>query len=298
MAGRRDFSSLLDEYLSHVRIEKGLSENTVKAYRSDLLRFGGFLDASGTGPLDADTSALASFLVHVSTHALSSRTQARIISAIRGFYRYLIAEKLLDRDPTDTIILPKLGQKLPGTLSEEEIRRLLDAPQEKTPRGIRDTAMLHLLYATGMRVSELVNLQYGDFNLQTETVSPLGKGGKKRIIPVGQWAVAKLAAYLDKVRPAWARATDALFVTPRGGAMTRQGFWKLLRAYGRAAGIRKPFSPHWIRHSFASHMIERGADLRAIQAMLGHADISTTQIYTHLSMKHLRETIEKHHPRG
>jgi integrase/recombinase XerD len=294
----QDFSALLEQYLSYVKIEKGLSENSVAAYRRDLVRYGKFISGEGKKVLKANTATIASFLVQVSMNQLSSRSQARLISAVRGFYRYLIAEKIMDADPTEAILLPKLTRRLPGTLSMDEIGRLLEAPQEKTPRGVRDTAMLYLLYATGMRVSELVTLTYGDYNPQLETVAPLGKGGKKRIVPVGRLAVDKMNRYLSEVRPLWARQTDALFVTHRGRSMTRQGFWKLLKAYGRAAGIRKPFSPHWIRHSFASHLIERGADLRAVQAMLGHADISTTQIYTHLSMKHLRDTIEKFHPRG
>lgn len=294
----RRLDSLLDEYLSYIKIEKGLSENSVKAYRRDITRFGRYLDNNGVELLETDTTTLTAFLVHISSQQLSSRSQSRLISAIRGFFRYLISEKYLDRNPTESILLPTLSKRLPGTLTLDEIKRLLDVPQEKTPRGIRDTAMLFLLYATGMRVSELVNLKYTDYNAQTETVAPVGKGGKKRIIPVGSMAIDKLGGYINEVRPLWARATDAMFVTLRGKAMTRQGFWKLLCAYGRSAGIKKPFSPHWIRHSFASHLIERGADLRAVQTMLGHADISTTQIYTHLSMQHLRDTIEKYHPRG
>ncbi|MFH1436124.1 MAG: site-specific tyrosine recombinase XerD [Pseudomonadota bacterium] len=296
--GGRELESFLDEYLSHIKIEKGLSENSVKAYSRDILRFGKFLKKKGVPVLKTDTSTITSCLMELSSGNLSPRSQARFISAVRGFFHYLITERYIEKDPTQSVLLPRMTKHLPGTLSLDEMMRLLDTPDEKTPKGMRDAAMLHMLYATGMRVSELVNLEYRDFNPQTETVAPLGKGGKKRIIPVGQVAVEKLGQYLEQVRPLWAASTDAIFVTPRGKAMSRQGFWKLLRAYGKAAGIQKPFSPHWIRHSFASHLIERGADLRAVQAMLGHADISTTQIYTHLSMRLLRETIEKHHPRG
>jgi integrase/recombinase XerD len=292
------FDRWLEGYLLHLRVEKGLSENSLKAYRGDIVRFGKHLAGKGRGLKECGTPDVASFLVGISSEGLSPRSQARVISALRGFFRHLMGEKILDRDPGESILLPRMARRLPGTLSLDEMKKLLDTPGEASPRGVRDTAMLYLLYATGMRVSELVNLKYSDYNPQTETVAPVGKGGKKRIVPVGAIAIEKVEKYLREVRGLWARGTDALFVTPRGKAMTRQGFWKLLRSCGRGAGIRKPFSPHWIRHSFASHLIERGADLRAVQAMLGHADISTTQIYTHLSMQHLRDTIEKYHPRG
>jgi integrase/recombinase XerD len=295
---QNSFEFLLKNYLAYLKIEKGLSENSIISYERDLLKFGKYLSENNKEIENCDSSDIASFLSVQSRAQISLRSQARLLSSLRGFFKYLIAEKVIKKDPTQTIISPSTIRYLPSTLSLSETMRLLEMPGERTAKGIRDTAMLYLLYATGMRVSELVNLKTSDFNFHTETVSPTGKGNKKRIIPVGAKAVEKVEKYLKEVRGKWTKGTEALFITHRGKPMTRQGFWKLLRQYGRAAGITRPFSPHSLRHTFASHLVERGADLRAVQMMLGHADISTTQIYTHLSMKHLRETIEKYHPRG
>jgi len=292
------FDSLVSEYLAHLAIEKGLSANTVQAYRRDLAQLGEHLARTGATVETADAGAISGLLLAIASKKIGPRSQARLVSAVRGFFRYLVAQRRVGKDPTELTELPKVPSRLPSALSLDEIMRLLEAPDTTTPRGKRDAAMLYLLYATGMRVSELVGLACTDFNDHTQTVAPLGKGGKRRIVPVGDAAVLMLSVYLVEARPLWAKATDALFVTHRGKPMTRQGFWKLLRRHGAAAGIAKPFSPHWIRHSFASHLVERGADLRSVQAMLGHADISTTQIYTHLGMQRLRDTIEKFHPRG
>jgi integrase/recombinase XerD len=209
-----------------------------------------------------------------------------------------MSERRIAKDPTENVSLPSLAPRLPRLLSVSEVDALLEAPDEEKPIGVRDAAMLHLLYATGLRVSELVNLKWNEVNMDALTVMPTGKGNKRRLVPMGEVAHDKLERYIQDVRPVWARGTDVLFVTNRGGGMTRQGFWKLLRRHALRAGIRSVPSPHWLRHSFATHLIENGADLRSVQAMLGHADISTTQVYTHLSRKHLREIVEKFHPRG
>jgi integrase/recombinase XerD len=269
-----DVDEAVDDFLVHLRVERGLSKNTLESYSRDLARFASFLSSGSVRLPDVDASHVTAFLISLGESGVRARSQARAMSAVRGLFRYLVAERKLKKSPTENVSLPRLTPRLPRLLSLSEVDALLEAPDEDSPRGIRDAAMLHLLYATGMRVTELVGLKWNEVTAD------------------------KLSRYVEEVRPGWARGTDVLFVTSRGGGMTRQGFWKLLKRYGIKAGIRKLPSPHWLRHSFATHLIENGADLRSVQAMLGHADISTTQIYTHLSRKHLREVVEKHHPRG
>ena len=293
------FDEALDDYIQHLRVERGLSRHTVDGYASDLVKLGRWLDVRETVLDNADEADVAGFLVALSQQGLSARTQARALSSIRGFFRFLVREQRQQRDPTELLEGPRLLAKLPDVLNRDEVLRLLQAPAGDKPNRRRDRAMLHTMYAAGLRASELVNLDLGDLNLEEGFVAVLGKGGKRRIVPLGAHARAALAEYLSDVRPKWARpASRAVFLTARGKAMTRQGFWKLVKKYARAAGITKPISPHKLRHSFATHLLAGGADLRSVQTMLGHSDISTTQIYTHVTGDHLRKMHERYHPRG
>ena len=293
------FDGALDDYIQHLRVERGLSRHTVEAYASDLQKLGAWL-LERKGVLgDVDESVVASFLVSLSQERLSARTQARALSSIRGFFRFLVQERRHDLDPTELLEGPRLLGKLPDVLNRDEVMRLLQAPAGDKPNRVRDRAMLHTMYASGLRVSELVDLDLGDVNLDEGFVAVLGKGNKRRIVPLGAHARASLGEYLAEVRPKWAKpASRACFVTARGKGMTRQSFWAIVKKYARAAGITKPISPHKLRHSFATHLLAGGADLRSVQTMLGHADISTTQIYTHVSGEHLRAMHERYHPRG
>lgn len=293
------FDGALDAYVQHLRVERGLSRHTVDAYARDLAGFGTWLVDEGIALDEVEEAQIAGYLVTLSRHGLSARTQARALSAIRGLFRFLIQEGSLRHDPAELLEGPRLLRKLPGILSREEVLGLLDAPCGKKPNRIRDRAMLHTMYAAGLRVSELVELELGDINLEEGFVSAIGKGNKRRIVPIGAHARAAIAEYLAEVRPRWARpASRACFVTARGRAMSRQAFWGLVKKYARAAGITKSISPHKLRHSFATHLLTGGADLRSVQTMLGHADISTTQIYTHVTSDHLRRVHERYHPRG
>jgi integrase/recombinase XerD len=293
------FDGALDDYVQHLRVERGLSTHTVDAYARDLVGFGAWLVDEGVALDEVEEARIAGYLVSLSRNGLSARSQARALSAIRGLFRFLVREGKLRHDPAELLEGPRLLRKLPGVLSREEVVGLLDAPSGKKPNRIRDRAMLHTMYAAGLRVSELVELDLGDINLEEGFLSAVGKGNKRRIVPIGVHARAAVAEYLAEVRPRWARpASRACFVTARGRAMSRQAFWALVKKYARAAGITKPISPHKLRHSFATHLLTGGADLRSVQTMLGHADISTTQIYTHVTADHLRKVHERYHPRG
>lgn len=293
--------NLLDTYLGHLRVERGLASRSIEAYEGDLVRFAVFVKqdlAKGFSSIDAgDVSA---WLVSLSKTGISARAQARKLSALRGFYKFLVAERHVSADPTTLVSGPRLPRKLPHVLSFPEVEKLLAAPDMKSPRGIRDAAMIQLLYASGLRVSELVNLKYADVDMDQSVVSAVGKGDKRRLVPFGQIARESLLFYLQHVRLRWAlkHGSGFMFLTERGDAMTRQGFWKLLGRYARSAGIDKPISPHKLRHSFATHLLERGADLRAVQTMLGHADIATTQVYTHVTAPHVKAVHTRYHPRG
>jgi integrase/recombinase XerD len=256
------------------------------------------LEKEGIELGEVDAAAISGWLLQLSRRRLSARSQARHLSAARGLFKWLLAEREIKRDPTELVDSPKLLSKLPNVLTRAEVAGLLALPDMQTRRGRRDSAMLHTMYAAGLRVSELVTLELGDTNLEGGFVQVLGKGDKRRIVPLGVPARKRIEAWLAD-RGAWARPNEAaLFVTPRGGAMTRQGFWKLIKRYARAAGIDKPISPHKLRHSFATHLLLGGADLRAVQMMLGHADIGTTQVYTHVTGDHLGRMHERYHPRG
>ncbi len=297
----RDDDVLLDGYLAHLRVERGLAQRSVEAYAGDLLRFAVFVRQDLAKPFAAiDSGDVAAWLVSLSRAGISARAQARKLSALRGFYKFLLAEHHVTADPTALVTGPRLPRKLPQVLTFAEVEQLLAAPDATTPRGCRDVSMLQLLYASGLRVSELVGLKLTDVDLDQSVVSALGKGDKRRMVPFGEVARDALLRYLRDVRQRWAVRGESvhLFLTERGSGMTRQGFWKLLGRYARSAGITKPISPHKLRHSFATHLLERGADLRAVQTMLGHADIATTQVYTHVTAEHLRQSHALFHPRG
>jgi integrase/recombinase XerD len=299
--GALSLDRAIDLFLDHVKIERGLTPNTVQAYARDLCRFRDFCAGARFDDATAVTEqVVVDFLLDLTRRELAIRSQARNLVSVRGLFKFLRAERHVERDVTQQIELPRLPRKLPEVLTLDEVERLLAAPDLGTPRSLRDGAMIEVLYATGLRVSELVSLALADVNLEAGYLSTMGKGRKQRLVPFGEKARDRVQRYLAEARPqlAHGRVRPALFLTGRAEAMTRQGFWKLLRRYALAADIRKPISPHKLRHSFATHLLERGADLRAVQAMLGHADISTTQIYTHLSRIHLREIYDKHHPRA
>ena len=291
----------VDVYLDHLKVERGLSRNTLEAYGRDLAKFRAFAeDKKLSHTSEIETRHLLQFLVTLASGKLAVRSQARALVALRGLWKHLRAERHVERDPTEELELPRVGRPLPEVLTPAEVDELLARPDVGNARGLRDAAMLETLYATGLRVSELVALRLADVNLADGYLSTFGKGKKQRLVPMGEQAVARVKAYLEGARPELDRGRNApaLFLTHHGRPMTRQGFWKLLRGYAVAAGIHKPISPHKLRHSFATHLLERGADLRAVQAMLGHADIGTTQIYTHLSNARLRQVYKQHHPRA
>jgi integrase/recombinase XerD len=292
---------LVDRYINYLLVEKGLAAKTIDAYSADLGRYTAYLRAHGAGGVsENDTQLLLRYLIAMRQEGLNPRSRARHLVTIRGFYRFLVHEKILPADPAALIDLPKSGLRLPDVLSVDEVKRLLDTPDMTRPTGFRDAAMLELLYAAGLRVSELVGLKLLDANLEAGFVRVFGKGARERIVPIGQHARQKLDRYLAEFRPRLLTHTTStfLFVARAGRPMTRQGFWKLLKKYARQADIRKKVSPHSLRHSFASHLLEGGADLRAVQIMLGHVDISTTQIYTHVARDQLKRMHQKYHPRG
>lgn len=296
-----EMTAWIDRFLNYLLVEKGLSQSTLESYSRDLLRFTDFMDRNGCrGVSEEDTALLLKHLIQLRNEGLGARSRARHLVALRGFYRFLVQEKLLARDPAKLLDLPKTTLKLPDVLNVEEVRCLLNAPDARSPQGIRDAAMLEVLYAAGLRVSELVHLKIQDVHLDAGFVRVFGKGSKERIVPIGQYAREKILFYLEhgRGRLVGEQAGPYLFVARAGRPMTRQAFWKLLRRYAAKAGLVKTVTPHSLRHSFASHLLEGGADLRAVQLMLGHADISTTQIYTHVTKDRLRELHRKFHPRG
>jgi integrase/recombinase XerD len=287
----------IDAYMSHLRVERALAKNTLDAYGHDLARLAARVGDCDPG--DIDRQALAELLVDNVATGFGARSSARQLSALRGFFGFLVRERVIQADPTVLVDPPRLGRKLPRTLSFEEVERLLATPDTTTDRGARDAAMIHLTYASGLRVSELVGLRVGDLDLARGVVKPRGKGSKQRLVPVGEVALAHLERYLKDIRPRALRIpqTSALFVHA-GRPLTRQGFWKLLKRYAVAAGILSALSPHKLRHSFATHLLRGGADLRAVQAMLGHADLGTTEIYTHVARDQVQAAHARSHPRA
>ncbi len=290
----------VEAFLQSLTIERGLSAHTREAYRRDLLRFADYLEGEGVSLDEAKESEITSHLFRLRQGGLSSRSVHRAISCLRGFFRFSVEEGLLSLDPTVHLQSPRFRPKLPQVLSVGEVERLLATPGGKTPREIRDKAMLEVLYATGMRVSELVGLPLNSVDLTVGYVRCMGKGSKERIVPLGSSALFHLKGYLESARPRLTagKLTPSLFLGPKGRPLTRQGFWRILRVYSRRAGIQKRVTPHTLRHSFATHLLERGADIRSVQMMLGHADISTTQIYTHIDREWLKEIHHRYHPRA
>ena len=292
---------LSDQFINYLLFEKGLAEKTIESYSRDLTRYLDFLSSKGIRKIaETDTPLIVQHLINLRNDGLGSRSTARHLVTVRGFYKYLVQEKVIKRDPARLVDLPKSGLKLPDVLSVTEIKLLLDLPDTKTPLGLRNAAMLELLYASGLRVSELVNLKLLDLNTEAGFIRVMGKGSRERIIPIGMYAKNILNDYIKSARPLLLkdRVSQYLFVARAGKPMTRQGFWKLLKRYALQAGITKKITPHSIRHSFASHLLEGGADLRTVQVMLGHVDIATTQIYTHVARDRLKQMHAKYHPRG
>ncbi len=291
---------LADRYLNYLLVEKGLAEKTMAAYGADLARHLDFLKSRKIErPDGVDTAVLLRYVIALRDQGLGARSRARHLVALRGFYRFLVREKVIAADPIRTIDLPKIGLKLPDVLSREQVQRLLDLEEKPSPAASRNAAMVELLYAAGLRVSEMTALKVQDVNLEAGFVRVTGKGDKQRVVPIGGCARRRIEDYLKTGRPALLKTNTSayLFVARAGRPMTRQGFWKILRQRAAAAGITTPMSPHSLRHSFASHLLEGGADLRAVQIMLGHADIATTQIYTHVARDRLKEIHRKYHPR-
>jgi integrase/recombinase XerD len=298
-----DISPTIAAFLTHVRVERGLSANTVTAYRRDLVKFDDFAKKRKLTLESVSRDNLVEFLASLYRQKLESRTVARHLVTLRNFFRFAQLQELISTDPSLNLESPKIRRSLPGYLRLEEIERLLAQPDDKTPLGLRDHAMLDVLYSTGLRVSELISLRVMDLDTAVGCIRCIGKGDKERIVPIGKKALALVERYLRDARPKLigkgkqALATT-LFINRRGAPLSRVGVWKILSAYGRKAGLRSSLTPHMLRHSFATHLLERGADLRSVQLMLGHSDISTTQIYTHVVEERLKQIYKAHHPRA
>ncbi|AUX11966.1 site-specific tyrosine recombinase XerD [Latilactobacillus sakei] len=290
---------LIQDYLHYLKIERGLSENTRQSYRQDLKQYQQFLESQKLTTFTEDRFVVLNFLQAQTAAHKAQSSITRSISTLRKFYQYLTREGHIQKDPMLQIDSPKQGRHLPAVLSSEEIERLLKTPDTSTPLGLRDRAILEVLYATGLRVSELVHLKLTDLHLSLGLIQTLGKGDKERIIPIGDVAVDWINQYLERSRNQLTKGKNSpyLFVNFHGNGLTRQGIWKNLKAIVQAAGIEKDVTPHTLRHSFATVLLENGADLRIVQELLGHSDISTTQIYTHISKKHLTEVYQRSHPR-
>ena len=291
---------LADVYMDYLTIEKGLAANSITAYGTDLASYINYLSDNGIENICyADTTAILGWLVYLTRQGLSAKSRARYLISIRGFYKYLIGEKLISANPLKDIDIPKIGRHLPGVISVNEVEALLNACDTTTSKGQRNLAMMEILYGAGLRVSELVFLKMVDVNLDSGLVRVMGKGAKERIVPIGSKAKEAARFWLDQGRPMELKqlSSDFLFIARAGKPMTRQAFWKIIKKYALVAGIARPVSPHTLRHSFATHLIEGGADLRSVQTMLGHSDISTTQIYTHISRDYLIKMHHTFHPR-
>ena len=296
-----DIAPTITLFLTHVKVEKGLSINTVAAYQRDLSKFLGFAQKRKLTLEKVSRDDLVDFLAGLYRGNLESRTVARQLVTLRNFFRFAQIQELIATDPSLNLESPKIRRTLPGYLRLEEVERLLQQPDAKTSIGLRDLAMLEVLYSTGLRVSELIGLRVTDLDSKVGCIRCIGKGDKERIVPAGRKALGMVEKYLRDARPKLlgkGAPSQALFVNRRGGSLSRVGVWKILSAYGRRAGLRVALTPHMLRHSFATHLLERGADLRSVQLMLGHADISTTQIYTHVVEERLKQIYKAHHPRA
>ena len=290
----------VDKFLDAIWMERGLSQNTLGAYRADLMTLGrGLAEKNKTIDL-ADKADLLAFIASRVEGGAKPRSTARQLSSFRRFFRYIMREGMRDTDPTADIEMPRIGRSLPKTLTEEEVDSLLNAPNTDEPLGHRDRAMLELLYATGLRVSELINLKQSQINFNQGVLRIVGKGDRERLIPLGDESQRWLKDFIDgpRMEILLERQTDYLFPTRRGDRMTRQAFWHIIKRYSDKAGVRKKLSPHSLRHAFATHLLNRGADLRVVQLLLGHSDLSTTQIYTHVARERLKDLHGEHHPRG
>ena len=300
----------IDAYLDHLRVERALSPNTIVAYATDLAKLSRFAEERGAdSPQALNLGLVTAWLALLAKEGIGARSAARHLSALRGFSKFLVREGKLEHDPTSLTARPRLGRRLPRALGEAEILRILEAPDVSTLRGLRDRAMLSVGYAAGLRVSEIVKLETGDVDRKRGVVSALGKGGKRRLVPLGEVALQHLEEYLaarseeeQRAKPRKAKASPRderlVFRSPRGGPLTRQAFWKIVGHYARAAGVRGGAHPHQLRHSFATHLLGGGADLRSVQTLLGHAHVVTTEIYTHVSRDHVREAHRRAHPRA
>ena len=296
-----EIAAAISSFLTHAKVEKGLSPNTVSAYRRDLMKFCEFAQKRKLTLETVGRDDLVDFLAGLYRQHLESKSVARHLVSLRNFFRFGQIQELIAADPTINLESPKIRRSLPGYLRLEEVEKLLTQPDAKTPLGLRDRAMLEVLYSAGLRVSELVGLSVSDLDTKVGCVRCIGKGDKERIVPVGKKALAMVERYLRDARPKMlgkSAGSPTLFVNRRGKPLSRVGVWKILSAYGRRAGLRVALTPHMLRHSFATHLLERGADLRSVQLMLGHADISTTQIYTHVVEERLKQIYKAHHPRA
>ena len=293
--------ALIDRFLDRLWLEKGLSDNTLKAYRSDLEKFGDWAQSQAKPVMTVRREDVLRYLSHRMDKGLKARSTARCLSCLRALYRYLLREKMLNYDPTLRIENPKLGRPLPETLTERDVEHLLAAPDTNTSLGVRDRTMLEVLYACGLRVSELTNLKLSEINLRQGVIRIVGKGSKERLVPMGEESIIWVNRYLAEARFELLKrdlAQDCVFPSNRGVAMTRQTFWYRIKAHAETAGIQKKLSPHTLRHAFATHLLNHGADLRVVQLLLGHSDLSTTQIYTHVAQHRMKELHQMHHPRG
>ena len=296
-----DDQLLIEQFLGSLLLEKGLSDNTLSAYRYDLGSFAGWLRQTGGGLLKVKREDVLRYLAHRMERGLKARSTARNLSCLRALYRFLLRERLITEDPTLRVENPRLGRPLPDTLTEQDVERLLAAPDITTAIGMRDRTMLEVLYACGLRVSELTGLRLNEINLRQGVIRIVGKGAKERLVPMGEEAIDWVARYLEGARRELLQKNlmeDAVFPSNRGLAMTRQTFWHRIRIHARMAGIEKKLSPHTLRHAFATHLLNHGANLRVVQLLLGHSDLSTTQIYTHVALHRMQELHQMHHPRG
>lgn len=301
-----DIDQAIDAYAFHLKVERNLSDNTIDAYTRDLRQFAEHCadDGKAVDVRKIDAMQISGFMGTLLDEGLKTRTVARKLSSVRGLFKYLRIDEVIDKDPSSKVDMPKYGRRVPRVLSLDEVETLLGTPDRSVPEGHRDWAMLHVLYATGLRVTELCELLQREVDLRAGYVRVIGKGNKQRIVPLGEVALDAVGDYLEQTRGRLLAncggpgSTPYLFVTRRGSSMTRQAFWKNIKKYARRADIDKPISPHKLRHSFATHLLERGADLRIVQTLLGHANIDTTQIYTHVAQARLKKMYDEHHPRA